>query len=210
MIWSVRFCKNDMEINYELKAEDFYTFGKETAPAQKNYQPIVIIFTITYLLFIFADVLFAVFSGSWDSGRNLVLSILLRTIITFIVILIVLAIIKISVYKKSVEVLKEPENGLLCYHRIILAENELIELTDVNTSRYSWKAIGEIKETESFIIINVLMSSTFLIPKRHFQDRTQIDKFLETAKEYKQDVENIFQLSYLIEYEKRLEQKHLE
>ncbi len=86
---------------------------------------------------------------------------------------------------------------------------ELIELTDVNTARYSWKAIGETKELESFITINVLMSSLYIIPKRHFQDRAQINKFLETANQYQQNAEGIFQLSHLTEYEKSFEQKQL-
>jgi hypothetical protein len=101
--------------------------------------------------------------------------------------------------------LKAPENGLVCEHKIILTENELIEVTDVNLSRYSWKAVGEIKELESFILINILMSGSFLIPKRYFQDGAEARDFLEKAQYYKQNAENSFQPSQFIEYEKSLE-----
>ncbi|HMS41382.1 MAG TPA: YcxB family protein [Pyrinomonadaceae bacterium] len=197
-----------MEINYELKPEDFFQFSKENAPTQKEHQPFVLIFLIIYLLFIFADVLYTIFSGSWNSGGSLVVIILVRTFIGFALLLIFQGIIKLIVRAKTQEVLNEPQNGLFCEHRIILFETELLEVTDVNTSRYAWKAIGEIKELESFLVINVLLSSAYIIPKKYFQDREHINKFIETAKLYKQNSENMFQPSHLIEYEKRLEKQN--
>lgn len=141
-----------MEINCELKPDDFLQFGKENARAKKNLQPMVIIFLITYLLFIFADVIYALFSGSLDNWNfnSLLITIVIRTIIIFVVIALVLAIVKLIAGKKVKDIVsKEPENGLFCEHKIILTEKNLIEITEVNNSRYSWKAIGEIKELES-------------------------------------------------------------
>lgn len=195
-----------MEINYELNPDDFIKFSKEIAPTQKKHKPLVIIYAIMYLLFIFADIIYALFSGTlkdWNPSA-LIMNILLRTFITFAVILVCLGIIKLITKIKAKEVLKEPENGLFCEHRIILTENELIELTDVNTSRYSWKAIGELKELENFILINVLMSSTYVIPKRYFENQKHINKFLETANYYRLNADNTFQPSHFIEYEKSL------
>jgi hypothetical protein len=196
-----------VEINYELKPNDFFIFGKETAKTKKSHNPMVTIYAITYLLFIFADILYALFSGStgkW-SPDGLLLGICLRIIIAFVVLLIVSGFIRLIVRKKGKDVLKELPNGLFCEHKIILAENELIELTDVNTSRYSWKAIGEIKETESFVLIDILMSGTYIIPKRYFQAPEQIKSFIETASYYRQNAENSFQLSHMTEYEKSLQ-----
>lgn len=196
-----------MEINYELKPEDFYQFSKENAPTQTTHKPLVALYTITFFVFIFADVFYALLSGSlkdWNFGAFL-LSIGLRTVICFISLFAVLGIIKLIVKRKAKDVLETPQNGLFCEHRIILNEKELIELTDVNTSRYSWKAIGEIKELDNFVLINVLMSSSYIIPKRYFHDRQHLKKFLETANQYHQNAENSFQLSHFIEFEKSLE-----
>jgi hypothetical protein len=196
-----------MEINYELTPEDFYQFGKENAPTQSTHKPLVTLYAITFLVFIFADVLYTLILSSltdWNVGAVLA-GIAFRIVICFVAILAVLGIFKLFVNRKAKEVLAAPQNGLFCEHRIILTENALVEVTDVNTSRYAWKAIGEIKEFESFVLINVLMSSTYIIPKRYFQDRKQITQFIETANQYRQNAENNFQLSHFIEYEKSLE-----
>src|SRR5215213_4977145 len=196
-----------MEINYELKPEDFYQFSKENAPSQITHKLFVALYAITYLLFIFADVIYYLLSGTlknWDFSAFL-LSLLIRSVICFVTIFAVLGMIKVYANRKAKDILKEPQNGLFCEHRIILTENALVELTDVNTSRYAWKAIGEIKELENFVLLNVLMSSSYIIPKRYFQDRNHLTNFLETAKQYQQNAENRFQPSHFIEYEKTLE-----
>ena len=103
-----------MEINYELTPEDFYSFSKESAPTQKTHQPMVVIFMITYLLFIFADIIYAYLSGSlndWNFGAFLI-NIGLRTALTFVAIIILLAIIKLISLKKVNDVVKGQENGL--------------------------------------------------------------------------------------------------
>ena len=48
------------------------------------------------------------------------------------------------------------------------------------------------------------MSSLFIIPKKHFRDRNEVNDFLQTARQYQQNAENNFQLSHLIDYEKSL------
>lgn len=196
-----------MEINYELKAEDFFQLGRELGKDKKQSNPLFIILVITYILFIFADILYVFIFGSfkgWDAG-GVIFSLFVRVMLMFSVILITLGIIKVIIHKKESILKKEPPNGLLCAHRIVINENELLEITDVNTSRYVWKAIGEIKETESFVLINVLMSSSYIIPKRYFQNNEDIKEFIETADYYRQNSQNNFQLSHIIEYEKSLE-----
>lgn len=196
-----------MEINYELRAEDFFQLGKEIGKNRKQPQPLFIILVITYLLFIFADIIYVFASGSfkgWDI-KNIFFNLFARTLVMFIVIFFTLGIIKLITRKKEAELKKEPSNGILCAHRIVINENELLEITDINTSRYAWKAIGEIKETESFVLINVLMSSSYIIPKRYFQNKADIKEFIETSDYYRQNSQNNFQLSHIIEYEKSLE-----
>lgn len=198
-----------MEINYELEPNDFFQFGKEISPTQSNHKPMVTVYLITFVVFIFADVIFAFFSGTLNEwGLSfLLLSIALRTLITFAGILAVLGIIKLIVTKKEKDVLKESKNGVFCEHRIILTEDEMIELTDVNITRYSWSAIGEILELESFIKIDVLMSDSYIIPKRYFQDEKHINDFLETANNYRQIAKERFQPSHLARFEEDTSQK---
>lgn len=197
-----------MEVIYELTPGDFYLFGKENAPSQKNHRPVVFIFLTAYLLFIFADIIYAFFSGSlneWDFNA-LVLNICLRTALTFGVILALLVVIKLTALKKVKDVIGENQkNGTFCEHRIIINENELIEITEYNISRYSWKTIGEIKELESFLLINVALSSSYIIPKRNFENREQINKFFQTANYYRQNAGHNFQPTYFIQYEKSLD-----
>jgi hypothetical protein len=76
-------------------------------------------------------------------------------------------------------------NGILCEHKIVLDENEFIEITDVNTSSHSWLSVGEIKELESFVMINVNFCGTHFIPKRFFNDERHIQEFVETAHQTK-------------------------
>lgn len=196
-----------MEVNYKLSPEDFVSFGKETAQTQSAHKPFVTLYLIMYVLFIFGDILYGVLSGSirdWTLGM-ITTNIALRSIICFGALFVSLGIVKLIVKRKAEKVLQEPQNGLFCEHRIILTEKELIELTDVNTSRYSWKAIGAIRELENFVQIDIAMSSSYIIPKRYFEDRKEARRFVETAEQYRQNAENNYQLSHFIEYEKGLE-----
>jgi hypothetical protein len=195
-----------MEINYDLKPEDFVQFGKEIAPSQITHKPQVTAYLIMYFLFIFGDIIYALFSGSlknWDLSAFL-MTIVLRTVITFAMVIICLGIIKLIVRRKAKDVSQEQANGLFCEHRIVLTENELIEITDVNTSRYAWKAIGEIKELQGFVLINVMLSSTYVIPVRAFRNQEHLTNFIEKANYFKQNAVNSFQPSHFIEYEKSL------
>lgn len=188
----------EAEITYELTAEDFLQFGREIGKTQSQYKPTVIILAIIYFLFIFSDIIFAFFSGplsNWDFGL-IALNIFIRTLLTFAVVFIVLGVVKLEAGKKLKDATAEKENGLLCEHKIILTEKELVEITDVNSSRYAWKAVGEIKELESFVTIDILLSFTYIIPKRYFEDGREIKNFIDTAETYKQNSLNSYSPSY--------------
>lgn len=196
-----------MEIDYELTPEDFYKFSKENAPSQSTYKPMGVIFLAIFIIFIFADVIYSLFFGSlseWNIGYFLK-NLALRTAITFGTIVFILLLFKLFSKFWAKKAAEEEKNGLICNHRIILTEKELIELTDVNTSRYLWQAIGEIKELENFVSIAVQMSGLFIIPKKNFQDIKQLRDFLDAAKQYQQSAKDTFQLSHILEYEKSLE-----
>jgi len=193
-----------MEINYELKPEDLLQFSKEIAPTQKNHKLHVIAYLTMYVLFVFADIISAFLTDSlkdWNT-QGLIKSIFIRSVITFAVIFVFLGAFKLIALKQVKNISKEPVDGLFCEHRIILTESELIEITDVNISRYAWKAIGEIKELNGFVLINVLMSSTYIIPIRAFKNGEHVTNFIEKANYFKQNASNSFQPSHFIEYEK--------
>lgn len=187
-----------MKVKYEINAEDIYQFGKENSPSQKEYNPTVIIFTFTFILFIFADLIYSYFFGvlkdldfSW-----LLINILVRFILTFVLILIVLGFIRLMVAKKKQEVLEMGKNAIFCEHQILLNETELIEITDINNSRFSWKAIGEIKESENFIFFELLAAFTYVIPKRYFEDQKHINDFTNTFNTFKQNSLNTYSPSH--------------
>jgi hypothetical protein len=196
-----------MEISYELQPDDFVQLGKEIAPTQKEHKPMFALFGITFFVFILSDIIYSgVLSKmqGWNFGA-LLISVGFKILISFFAIFYIFGMVRHFVLRKNKKILEGHKNGLLCEHKIILKENELIELTDLNLARYSWKAIGEIKEIESFVLIEVLMTGSFIIPKRYFQDRQHIEKFVETANFYRQNSDNMFQPSHFIEYEKSLE-----
>lgn len=196
-----------MEINYELTPEDFYHFNKENASSQSNHQPMILVFLAVFLVFIFADVFYFALFGSlfdWKFG-SFILSVLVRCGITFGAVFLLLFIFKLFSKYWMKKAVNDEKNGLFCAHRLILNENGLIELTDINTCRYSWQAIGEIKELDNFVTIAVQMSGLFIIPKRKFADRKQIQDFLDAARQYQLNAKDNFQLSHFIGYEKQLE-----
>lgn len=196
-----------MEINYELTSEDFYKFSRENAPSQNTYRPLALTFGIIFLTFIFADIFYFALFGSlfdWKLG-NFVLSVLVRCGITFGAVILLLYIFKLFSKYSIKNAVKEEKNGLFCDHRIVLTENELIELTEVNTCRYAWQSIGEIKELDNFVLIEVHLSGLFIIPKRNFSEAQQLRDFVNTARQYQQNAKDNFQLSHFIEYEKQLE-----
>lgn len=192
-----------MEVNYELTPEDYQKFIKETAKTQSFYKPLATVFAVVYLVFIFADLFYFLIFGGFDDWtfKEFLRSVALRSLITFAAVLAVLGIFQIHAkfWRKKLD--EFPKNGLLCEHRLIISENELIELTDVNTARYSWKAIGAVKEFVNFVSIEVLLSGVFVIPKKYFKNQNEVENFIEKIEYYKLNSENVFQPSHVAEFE---------
>jgi YcxB-like protein len=194
-----------VEVTYELKAEDFYQFGKENAPAQSNYQPTVVLLSITYLLFIFSDMIYAFLSGLLPdlNFRLLVINIFVRILLTFVLMIIVFVIYKVIAAKKIKSFTDKSQNGVLCEHKIILTGKELIEITDVNISRYSWKVIGGIKESENFVMFEVMGSFSYIIPKKYFDNDQHKKDFIEEFQTHKRKSLDSFNPSYFTMLDKK-------
>ena len=196
-----------MEINYELEPKDLIAFNKYNAKKMKTHVPLVVVYSFVFIVFLGADFVYAIFAGwidVWNSG-SLVTHLIIRVVIWAALVGIVLLVFYLVQLKAANAAAETQKNGVFCPHKMILSEKELIEITEVNTSRYAWACITPIVEIEDFILVPIASSATHIIPKRYFKDREHIDEFVETAKQYRQDAESDFQLSHLVEYEKTLE-----
>ena len=192
-----------MEINYELSPQDFVKYSKAISKSANTHLPMVFLFTSIALLFIFADFFYVYFAGTMDGWtvETFLLSLGIRLLIALGLLGIIAVVLNFILLRFGNKISENPKNGVLCKHKIILNENELVEITDVNTSHYSWHGIGKIKEIEEFIIIEVLSSSSYVIPTRFFQNRTQIEKFIETATFYRQNSIEAFSPPHLAGFE---------
>lgn len=191
-----------MEIDYELEAKDFFEFGKVIAPKQKSYNPTVVLYLITFTLFISTDFIYAVYFGSlsdWNQ-KSLTLNVLARLVITILLIGIVMGIINLIGRRLTGKVAGDAKNGILCRHKIILSEKELVEVTDVNISRYAWSGIGKIERLGDFVVIEVSSSFSYIIPQRFFRDSKHLDDFLRAANSFKRNTSDVSSISYLVDY----------
>jgi asparagine N-glycosylation enzyme membrane subunit Stt3 len=195
-----------MEINYELETEDLILYSKQAARESPTHEPLTFIFGFFSLCFLFTDFIFAIFFGfpGTITINWLILILVFRLVILTLCLGLVLLIVRFFQLRLGNKIAGIEENGLLCQHKIVLNEKELIEITNVNNSRHSWNSIAKIEENEAFVLITIATSATYFIPKRFFQDGKHVKKFLETARHYRQNASHIFQPSYLTEYEKSL------
>lgn len=76
------------------------------------------------------------------------------------------------------------KNGAICEHTIILNENNLIEITDVNTTFSAWSGIREIGEIYGYVYLLNKANQGHIIPNRWFDNNIQAKEFIETAKTY--------------------------
>lgn len=193
-----------MEINYELKQSDLIEFSNQFAKTQSQYKPIVILLSVMMLTFVFADLIYLLMSGlgNFRNFDEIIISILIRTVISFGIIGL-MYLFSVLMQKRITKKVESTENnGILCEHKIILDENEFIEITDVNTSRHTWGSIGEIKELEGYVLINVNFVGTHFIPKRYFNNEEHIKEFVETATYYQHSAKNRFTSSHLADFER--------
>jgi hypothetical protein len=191
-----------MEINYVLEPKDLIKFNKIIAKSGKTHKPLVAIFTSIFLLFMFADLIYAFFAGTmgdWTVGTFL-FNLVIRAFVLSALLGIILGVLY-YVQLKAVNKFAENPNGVLCEHKIVINETELIEITDVNTSRHSWRGISNIEEIDEFIKIDVASSASYVIPKRFFQNRGQIEEFIGAAEHFQQNAINSFNYSHLAAFD---------
>ncbi|MDQ3633135.1 MAG: YcxB family protein [Acidobacteriota bacterium] len=195
-----------MEINFELEQNDLVEFYQQYAQSQSSHKPLVYMYTTMFYIFIFADLFYLLFSG-WGNFKNfdeIFVSIILRFGVGLFLMLGIYLISVLMQKRAANKIESVHNNGILCEHKIIFDENEFTEITDVNTTKHSWLSIGEIKELDDFVFINVNFVGTHFIPKRYFENQQHINEFVETAQYYHQSAKGKFNPSHLASFEQNL------
>lgn len=192
-----------MQVNYELTTEDFVEFQQIVSRQNKVTINTGRVIGVVFVLLILADFIYCVATGLIQfNGKSILLYLFGRFLLQF---LFLIAAAKFLTWSSQKLIDKATDltgkNGVFCEHKIILDEDELIEITDINTSRYSWKGIGEITENEKFIVIPINLSASYTIPKRYFSSPQHIKEFVDTANEYKQNAELRFNSSHFAKFE---------
>ena len=128
-----------MEINYELKPKDLIAYNKYFASKQKAHKPMVAIYSFIFGVFLLADFIYAIFSGSADvwNLKSFLTHLIIRIVILAIIVGIVLTALYLIQLRLGNFVAEIEKNGVLCQHKLILNEKELIEITNVTISRHS-------------------------------------------------------------------------
>jgi hypothetical protein len=192
-----------MEINYELTQQDFLEYHKIVARQNTVMMTAGRMLGVISVLLIIADFIYCVATGMFDFSNGNVFFYLFGRFALLIMLLLSSAFILNMYAKKATDkvVNVTGKNGVFCEHKIILNENEFIEITDVNTSRHSWIGVGEITANEKFVVIPLNLSSSFTIPKRHFQNEESAKMFVDTANEYRKNADLKFNPSHFSQFE---------
>lgn len=193
-----------MEINYELTEKDLIDFSNIIAKDHESTKINTKIFSVLAVAFIFADFIYVVVRGWEHLGgfEGFMLSLMFRFVLSIAVIYF-FYLFAIFMQKRLAKKLKNTEkNGVFCEHKLVFDENVLAEVTDVNTAKHSWISVGEIKEIDDFVSINVNLHGNYIIPKRYFNDEQHIKEFVENAQHYQQSAKDKFNSSHLAAFER--------
>lgn len=192
-----------MEINYELTTEDFVEFQKIVTRQNKTHINIGRTIGVVFTLLILADFIYCLVTGLIQfNGKSFLLYLFGRFLLQFLFLIAAAKALYWGSQKLADKATnKIGKNGVFCEHRLVLDEDELIEITDVNTSQFSWIGIGEITENEKFVVIPINLSASFTVPKRYFTDSKHLKEFIDTANEYRQNAQLRFNPSHLARFE---------
>jgi hypothetical protein len=193
-----------MEVTYEFTPADMVRYQKHHARRLEQHKYLVAILSAVILLFLFADFIYSVISGSISSLKPGVLlaHFGIRLLIALALVGLIMGVLNFIGLKANSKVTSAiGRNGLFCRHKVILRENELVEMTDVNVSYYSWQSLDQVQLTDHFVLFPIKASLMFVIPRRAFHDQDHLDRFVETAHLYRESAENRFMSSYMDRFE---------
>ncbi|HWB58462.1 MAG TPA: YcxB family protein [Chthoniobacteraceae bacterium] len=163
-----------MEIRYELTPADmraFIAYNRKHSPQVRRLRYISVGFIALVCL-----------SKAWELGRDTTAKLVIFAV-SFAAGCVVMWILN-RVLRAILEWRShtpEQRPGLYCQHTIALSEKELIETTEVNEGRHSWKGVLKVVETPRHIFIYVGPNAAHTIPKRAFPDAASARGFFEQA-----------------------------
>ena len=172
-----------MEVTFEIKLLDFITgswFQTLKNPSTRK----IFLFPFLFFLLPFFFWLISAFTGNstpeffWRNFfENLGMT---MTSIIFMGILM----FAIQTIAFMMMMPKGKRNGVACLHTIILDQNDLIEITDVNTQFSDWNGIKSISSLPNCVLIQNNSNQAHIIPKRYFENKNQMSEFVELANFY--------------------------
>jgi len=162
-----------MSISFTLLPEDFFAVTKQ----QLKYPSWFLKYCLG--LFVVAGTAW-IFIGEYFKHRNTLNTIVL-SLITFSILTIIAwsSWVMMKRYIKRATI-KQNRNEL-CVHTLTLTDNEIIESTDHNQSRYLWSIIHKIDELSNHILIYINPALVHIIPKRAFATPDQMREFYQMA-----------------------------
>lgn len=196
-----------MEVTYDYTPEDHEAWLRHVTAKQPQQNYYFYILGGVFLLFLLADIIFSLLTGSifnWNPV-TLFISLVARFLIAMGICFLISHILKaVSVKMLKGQIEAAGKNGLFCEHKVVLEEGELIEITDVNISRYSWHGIDQIEATPEFVLLPVSLGGVIAIPSRAFSDSRHLQEFVEAAHLRRDQARNNFAPSYIDRYESTL------
>src|SRR5215204_1474059 len=186
-----------MQINYSLNIEDLkafqiYALNKNAAVKKVNLFNYLFIFIISYWQLLYA-ILFSDFLRDFDLTFFLVYFVSGTLTFGFVLAFSKAISYFIRQYTINSVVNKHRDgDGILGEHLIRFDEDYIIEATEVNETRHSWKGVDRIEENQDYIFIYTSPVNAHIIPKRFFASEESVDGFFNEAKRLNEFAETKF------------------
>jgi YcxB-like protein len=198
-----------MEVTFEVKLWDFVIGGWYQTLRNRAARKILLfpfLFTVLPLVFWLIN---AAITGHYPQGmfwRSLY-ELLQFTLFSTVFLGIIMFVFQTIAYMMMMP--KEKRNGVACLHTIILDEDDLIEITDVNTTFIDWNGVKSIASLPNCVLMQNKGNQFHIIPKRYFESKNQITEFVELANFYRQRASKFPDNAESLIYHRREEVKKL-
>lgn len=177
-----------IEIEYENSIDDaiaynVFHYDKFIAKRVPKWIPLImtplIIATWTFLLII--EVLYGFFT------LGIIMLIIMPIILSLNLLRMGQKLNQFIIKREAKKLYSKGENkGFIGKHVMTLAPDELTETTEVNETKQKWSGVEKIVENDDYIFIYISALNAHIIPKRAFENESDVASFVETAKQYKE------------------------
>ena len=170
-----------MEVEYQLTAEDLYSFQWRAAyesPASRRAM------RRAYALMFVTVLLLALLPAIGEGGFVMARINLLFIAVVYPVVCVSYWLIARWMMRRAILAFvrrERPEKGLLGSHRLVLNDGGVVETTAVNESRTSWTGVDRVEQNDGYIFIYVSAATAHVVPKRVFATAAQAEEFYREA-----------------------------